>query len=739
MTTPRTPTEVRRQLLRGGFTPLPVHGKAPVIAAWQKLHDTTEHEIEFWSRTLPAAQNTGILTRLTPTLDIDILDPDAAAVVERLVRDRFEEKGDVLVRFGRPPKRAIPFRTLAPFPKIVANFAVPDGASGEKLEMLYDGQQVVVDGIHPNTHQPYIWFDRVLGEIKHDDLPLIDAEVARTLVDHAARLLVEKFDYRLKPEKPSMRGNDGKTPSHMWRSKDYDFPCTPTGMEHRDDADGRIYAWVRTRDGAEHIVPKDELVPTPGGNGEGQADWGITPDVLIDHDKLAAYAMCLLNSGMSPGAAVNFLRAQVAGLTNVDEQRRARRLKEIPGMVDSAAEKLKPPPTPETPALRELAEVHALFRQWLGEDYDLDVLNAVLATAASERLCGDPLWLLIISGSGNAKTETVQALAGAGAPVTSTIASEGALLSATPRRDKSKQATGGLLRAMGDHGVLVIKDVTSILSADRNTRACVLAALREIYDGRWERNVGTDGGRTLTWTGRIAIVGAVTTPWDAAHTVVAAMGDRFVLIRSDSRAARANCATRAIHNAGGETAMREALAQAVGGLIGAASKDLYQFSDAEIGRLVKAADIVTMARTAVERDYRGEVVDAHDPEMPTRFAKQLAQLVRGAVAIGVSVREAMRLAIRCARDSIPPLRREILLDIAANPNSRPRDVHRRLARPRSTVRKELEALYMLRLLKCDETDEEHAGQMRTVLHYSLATDFDRDTLLAMTGVVRKRE
>ena len=178
-----------------------------------------------------------------------------------------------------------------------------------------------------------------------------------------------------------------------------------------------------------------------------------------------------------------------------------------------------------------LADVHAVFRKWLGDDFDLDTIDAALAAAASERLSGDPLWLLVISGPGNAKTETVQSLAGAGAHVTSTIASEGALLSATPRRERNKKATGGLLRKIGDRGLLVIKDVTSILSADRNMRASVLAAIREIYDGRWERNVGTDGGQTLTWTGRLVIVGAVTTAWDAAHAVVAAMGDRFVLIR----------------------------------------------------------------------------------------------------------------------------------------------------------------------------------------------------------------
>ena len=59
-----------------------------------------------------------------------------------------------------------------------------------------------------------------------------------------------------------------------------------------------------------------------------------------------------------------------------------------------------------------LTDAHAVFRRWLGDDYDTDALDAVLATAAVESLDGDPLWLLLISGSGNAKTETVQALDG---------------------------------------------------------------------------------------------------------------------------------------------------------------------------------------------------------------------------------------------------------------------------------------------------------------------------------------
>ena len=64
------------------------------------------------------------------------------------------------------------------------------------------------------------------------------------------------------------------------------------------------------------------------------------------------------------------------------------------------------------PAERAAALIQArkTFRRWLGEGYDTDALNLVLATAAVEQLGGDPLWTLLVSGPGNAKTETVQSV-----------------------------------------------------------------------------------------------------------------------------------------------------------------------------------------------------------------------------------------------------------------------------------------------------------------------------------------
>ena len=351
----------------------------------------------------------------------------------------------------------------------------------------------------------------------------------------------------------------------------------------------------------------------------------------------------------------------------------------------------------------KLADAHDVFARWLGVEFDLDALDVLLAVAAVERLDGDPVWLLVVSGSGAAKTELVVSLAGAGAIATSTISSPGALLSATSRKDRAATATGGLLRVIGDRGLLVVKDVTSILSASRDARAEVLAALREVYDGSWVRNVGTDGGLTLPWSGRIVVVGAVTTAWDRAHSVVAAMGDRFVLVRIDSTRARRAFGRQAIANTGHEVVMRAELSAAAGGVLAHADVTGIELDDAEIDRLLSAADLVTLCRTAVEYDPRGEVIDAHAPEVPTRFAKQLGQIVRGAVAIGVDRRRALALAIRCARDSTPPLRLAIVDDLALHPYSSTREVRERLDQPRTTVDRQLQSLHLLGVVSVDES------------------------------------
>ncbi len=129
--------------------------------------------------------------------DIDITEQAAADAIEWLVRDRYADCGVLLARFGRAPKRAIPFRTDKPFKKITANLVAPSGEL-HRLEFLGDGQQFVVDGVQPDTRKPYSWFGGELASVKREDLPCIDESEARQLVDDAVELLVAEHGYALK-------------------------------------------------------------------------------------------------------------------------------------------------------------------------------------------------------------------------------------------------------------------------------------------------------------------------------------------------------------------------------------------------------------------------------------------------------------------------------------------------------------------------------------------------------------
>jgi hypothetical protein len=90
------------------------------------------------------------------------------------------------------------------------------------------------------------------------------------------------------------------------------------------------------------------------------------------------------------------------------------------------------------------------------------------------------------------------------------------------------------------------------------------------------------------------------------------MGPRFVVIRSSARVGRGAAGRRSIRNAGAEAAIRKEISQAVTTLIADARlhpRDVTLQEDEE-NKLVDAADIVTRARTGVEVDYQGNVIDA---------------------------------------------------------------------------------------------------------------------------------
>jgi hypothetical protein len=288
--------ELRLTLLRAGYESLPIMNrqKRPPMEKWSRLRPT-EDDIARWNVEWPNAKNTGILTRLMPTFDIDVMNPDAAADVEQLVRSRYGERGYILPRVGKAPKRAIPFQTDTPFKKLSTEFV----GTTDRLEFLGDGGQVVCFGLHKETRKPYSWIAGEPGKIKRHDLPRITEAEARELLEAATTLLTERHGYVRTRERPKGNGHDG-------------------------------------------------------GKAGGAADWAhLTENILAGrglHDALRDLAGKLVRSGMSKGASVNYLRALLDASTAPHDERWQARRNDIPRLVDSAGPEPDPKPGPEPSA-----------------------------------------------------------------------------------------------------------------------------------------------------------------------------------------------------------------------------------------------------------------------------------------------------------------------------------------------------------------------------------------------------
>jgi hypothetical protein len=306
---------------------------------------------------------------------------------------------------------------------------------------------------------------------------------------------------------------------------------------------------------------------------------------------------------------------------------------------------------------RTVDQVLKVFKRWLVLE-DSTPIYAMLGTIAANRLPGDPVWLGLIAPPSSAKTELLNATSQLPFVVSAATLTQGALLSGVPKKQFDRRATGGLLRQIGEFGVLVLKDFGSILSMRPDAKNEILAALREIYDGAWTRLLGTDGGKALTWEGKMGMLFGATGVIDQHYGVIGAMGDRFLLCRLTP--STNGQFERALKHSGAATkTMRNELSDAVAGLFACDLPEPRKLSDDEMRRLDRIVTLVVRLRGAVHRDrFTREIEIVLGAEGTARLGLTLERLLAGLDTLGVEREVAFDVVKSIAMDSVPPLRRE---------------------------------------------------------------------------------
>lgn len=335
---------------------------------------------------------------------------------------------------------------------------------------------------------------------------------------------------------------------------------------------------------------------------------------------------------------------------------------------------------------------------------DLGALHVVLATLAANRMEGTPVWLLLIGPPASAKTETVETLCDLPDVFTLSTTTKAGLLSGSSEQG----GTGGVLMEAGSSFVLVLKDFTTICSEHASTRGEVLAIFRELFDGRFERAVGTGGGRMLKWRGRAGCIACAT---EAIDTVdMANFGERWVRYRlpASSPDNRFLTGLVALESLGHEPEHRSRRRRAVTAFF--AGLDLPErppvLSSSEQDRLIQLADLATRCRSGVVwgGPHGDEMLQVPQPEEVPRLVAELGQLAAGLNAIGVSDPERWRLLEKCALDAMSAMRRKVLQTLVASElDCTTATIAGRCRLPQTTARRHLQELAALGL--CDLTGD----------------------------------
>lgn len=326
-----------------------------------------------------------------------------------------------------------------------------------------------------------------------------------------------------------------------------------------------------------------------------------------------------------------------------------------------------------SPLALPVTAVQQLVNQF--QDYlhfpDPTPIYTTLGCIAANFYEGVPVWLMMIGPPGCGKTMLLESLSTM--PRTrgvKEITGTSSLLSGTSTKEKSKDATGGILREVGLKGTLILNEFTSILSMQSEQLVKLLAAFRSIYDGEYSRDVGSDGARRLTWgPGKIAAIAGCTEAIDDAHKVSSEMGERWVYYRfptSDgyqeslaaSKQKQPGLARRNVQEL--VTAFFESL-DLGWGPDGKPLRERRDLTPMEARGIIAIATIAARCRSAVVRDQRSrEVERVSQPESPTRLTGVLTQIYIGLEACGLGESDRWAIIRRIALDSMPQNRLRVL-------------------------------------------------------------------------------
>ena len=185
------------KLLDAGYEVLPIlpNQKRPDIPRWNTVNFRDPKTVDQYIKQCPS-YGVGVKTGDVVVIDIDCPRDNLAIEFQNRC---FSILGEAPVRIGKAPKRALYYRIDGePLGKKATKRHSVDGTFFQ-VEVLGQGQQSVIYGVHPDTNAPYHWVGDGLVDLPFDQLMPVTEEQIDTLLRELCDRLGQVFGEELIP------------------------------------------------------------------------------------------------------------------------------------------------------------------------------------------------------------------------------------------------------------------------------------------------------------------------------------------------------------------------------------------------------------------------------------------------------------------------------------------------------------------------------------------------------------
>lgn len=363
---------------------------------------------------------------------------------------------------------------------------------------------------------------------------------------------------------------------------------------------------------------------------------------------------------------------------------------------------------------KPLEELRKVFHKWF-EYEDETLLDLCVAIKIHSLMLGKyqiPLWLFVISASGDRKSSTVSSFYDGDLDESQRETYFLNFLTKNTLASGQKKNVKNDLAPKLNGKLVLTGDMSQFIKLHLEEKGAIWSQLREAYDGRVQKDTGS--GVHTFYEGNFWDWLAASTPIiDEELVLKNELGTRELLYRmpkeNDEGADKDKLMQAVWNNSDSKVQRQKELKEAVRAFF------LYwknnpvevdEISEHVKNRLFEYADFVTQLRVTAECDWRtGDLTNFVYPEKPTRILEQLKMLFvcLKRIAPNYSDEDALKRVFEVVKSSIHPVRLKILLTIKETGKLSTTQIAHRVGLHYATTNRELQVCKQLGILTKLET------------------------------------